>query len=346
MSRTMHPRATAFAVLAERPHWHDIADRFPKWAAEVERLHGPGSLLQAAVQASHFSHDEVAVLAKELNSIPNQGRTAREICAEKLLLAVPAQLADVGRAQWLEGEKENALNRLNAIPAPGLGLQARPKSVKQMLRPGNSMMARLPGNGVVMISRTDLQGYEQAVQLHVDALIARSSGCRVTGLFAVASHGGIAEVKLSPQMLAEIDRVHDYYWQSHIAVNQLPNRAKDELQDLADRAAFLKLLGDAAYAEFKAIEPALRLHLADQRLRSASLQLRALTVEASEAGDLRFLIARSPQISSVREALRRDVAEMLDTRLSSVTSIRDVPETKLLPATEITRKPARKPASL
>ncbi|SPA23787.1 hypothetical protein CBM2633_U10131 [Cupriavidus taiwanensis] len=342
----MHPRAMAFAFLAELPHWHDIAGRFPKWAAEVERVHGPDSLLQAAVHASQFSHHEVAALAKELNSIPHQGRTGREICAEKLLLAVPAELTEVGEPQWTAGEMENAFNRLNVIPAPGLGQQTRTKLAKQMLRPGNSVMGRLPGDGVVMLARTDLQGYDQAVQLHVDAVIARASGCRVTRLFAVDSHGGIAEVKLSPHLLAEIERVHDHYWHSHIAVNQLPKGANEELQVLADRAAFLKLLGDAAYAEFKAIEPALRSHLAEQHLRSASLQLRALTVEASEAGDLRFLIARSPQISNVREALRRDVAEMLDTRLSSVTSIRDVPETKLIPATEITRKPARKPASL
>lgn len=341
----MHSRATAFAVLAERPHWHAIAARFPKWAAEVERLHGPDSLLPAAAQASYFLHDEIAILAKELNGISHHARAARQICAEKLLLAVPAQPIGTGDLHWTESEKQNALNRLGMLPISGLAVQTAPAAGKQMLRPGNSLIGRLRDGGLAMITRTDLQGYEQAVQLHVEALIAKSTGCELTRLFAVDSHGCIAEVQLSLHMLAEIDRVHDHYWHSHIAVNQLPEPAARKLHDLADRAAFLKLLGDAAYAEFKALEPALRSQLVDKHLRSASLQLRALTVEASDTGELRFLISRSPQISGLREALRRDVAEMLDTHLSSVTSIRDVPEEKLLPATEITRKPARKPAS-
>ncbi|AMR78622.1 hypothetical protein A2G96_13200 [Cupriavidus nantongensis] len=227
-----------------------------------------------------------------------------------------------------------------------LALQAGQESRRQLLRPGNSVIGQLPDGALAIITRTDLQGYELAVQLHVDAVIAKSFGCEVTRLFAAGSHGALSEVKLSPHMLAEIDRVQDHYWHAHIAVDQLPETAGEGLQALADRAAFLKLLGDAAYAEFKAIEPALRSQLAEKRLRSASLQLRALTVEASDSGDLRFLITRSPQISSLREALRRDVAQMLDTHLSFVTSICDVPAEKLLPATEITRKPARKPASL
>jgi hypothetical protein len=342
----MHPRATAFAVLAELPHWHEIAGRFPTWAAKVERQHGPDSLLQAAVRVSHLSHAEIASLAKELNNIPHRGRTGREICADKLLLTSPERVADAGELQWTQSEKENAFNRLNAIHAPGLELQARRQSSIHGLRFGSSAIGRMPGEGVVLVARTDLQGYEQAIQLHVDALVASEAGCRVHRLFAVNINGDTAEVKLSQQMLAEIRRAHDHYWQSHIAANQLPKESKQELQTLADRAAFLKLLGDAAYAEFKAIEPELRSHIAEKRLRNASLQLRALTVEASDAGDLRFLIARSPQITNLRDALRQDVVQLLETHLSSVTSIRDVPEAKLIPATEISRKPARKPASL
>lgn len=210
-----------------------------------------------------------------------------------------------------------------------------------MLRLGNSIMGRVAG-GVVMIARTDLQGYECAVQLHVDALLAMSSGCRVSQLFAQDSHGAVSEVRFSREMLAEISRVLQHY-QARLAVR--PRAEADELLSLADRAAFLKLLGDAAYAEFKALEPALRQRLAAQHPRGTTVQLRALTVEVSEAGDLRFLMSRSPKISSLRDVLRRDVSGMLDTHLSKVASIDDVPEEKRLPATEITRKPARKPAS-
>ncbi|CAN7783776.1 hypothetical protein LJR296_008214 [Cupriavidus necator] len=342
----MHQRATAFAVLAELPHWHDIAGRFPSWAATVERQHGPDSLLQAATEVSRLSHLEIAVLAKELNNIPHQGRTGREICAEKLLLTTPERVTVAGHQEWTQGEKENAFNRLSAIHAPGLELQASRPSAIPGLRLGGSAIGRLPGEGVVLVARTSLHGYEQAIQLHVDALIASEAGCRISRLFAVDAEGQATEVRLSQKMLAELRRVHDHYWHSHISLNQLPKETKQELQALADRAAFLKLLGDAAYAEFKAIEPELRTHLAEKHLRNASLQLRALTVEASEAGDFRFLIARSPQISHLRDELRQDVKQLLDTHLPSVKSIRDVPEAKLLPATEITRKPARKPASL
>ncbi|MGN5477590.1 hypothetical protein ACTMU2_13875 [Cupriavidus basilensis] len=220
MSGTMQPRATALAVLAELSHWPGIASRFPAWAAKVERLHGPDSLVRAAFRACHLSHEEVGLLAKELNGIAYEGRSGHQICVEKLLVAAPMTLPGTQGQACSDSEKQIAFNRLGAIRAQGLELQAQQQGLKGGLRFGSRRLGAYLDKASSSC-RTDMHGYDQAIQLHVDALLAGACGYRVGGLFASNSFGDVTEVRLSQEMLNEIQRVQQVYWHSYILQEML-----------------------------------------------------------------------------------------------------------------------------
>ena len=358
----MTTRACALSILQQAPHWAHIAVRAESWADAVASLHGDDALHQAAIDATFLSGSDLSVLTKHLNGLGDPWSSAREVCAYKLLLQVPRLLP---RVRPSLSRRALAFLATRGIRIDRSAEQAARASNVDGLRFGEGHMVTLPnGRRSLIVEARAIQGsvdiYADAVRLHADLILVRRAGLQVDGLLllqpanlgAVADAFRIEQIDERQQLSREIEQANRLYWRHFVGSDVLPQAEpftdeereqafQQSLLGVADRAALLRLIGDAAYAEFKQLEPRLRDEVAEVNPADGSLYLRALVIEQQEGNALRFLLARSPQLSALRAQLRTDVRRTLESHLTSLKSISDLDEFKLIPATEVTNKPAR-----
>ena len=236
---------------------------------------------------SGFGASEIGVLVGERRGEYSPFATAREICAAKLLRALPAPpTGPMQRGVELEPHARRLfLRHSGARPLPDL-LQAvvahRPRDHGWLLATPDDLVM-LNGRTLVVDYKAPAEpptavSLEHACQLHQAALVAEDRGIRIEGLVLVALN--LREwtvdtflVDRDPALDAEILAAGQHYWRDWVLQGELPPWPQ---RDAASRALALADLSPAAKAELE------RAALGYVRLDILAKQARELAARARD----------------------------------------------------------------
>lgn len=308
----MHNREDALAILRQLPHWQHVSIRLDAWFAMQERHPAANdSAEEFAIKSGFFDAHEIAVLVQNANSIYSEHGAARDICAEKLLLK-PSRLPNADAHRCLATESQHLKLFLDKHRSIGMTVDTQAEwqanaFSKDWLRFGQSRIMRIENNARILVafdSPLSADGridFKHAAQLHYDALVAQRAGIQIDSMVFSKLDMKLWElmvipVEFKPQLAAEILRAGNHYWSEYVQQDRLPEivpkpqmtltvtdeAARSRLLEKADKIAFYKLLGDAAYGQFKTLEADFRTELDRHQIGNATLALRALKVETKE----------------------------------------------------------------
>ncbi|MFZ1643623.1 MAG: YqaJ viral recombinase family protein, partial [Candidatus Contendobacter sp.] len=225
---------------------------------------GSLSLPRQIQRLSGFGASEIGVLVGERRGEYSPFATAREICAAKLLRALPAPpTGPMQRGLELEPHTRHLfLRQTGARPLPDLRqavVAHRPRDHGWLLATPDDLVT-LNGKMLVVDYKAPAEpptavSLEHACQLHQAALVAEDRGIRIEGLVLVALN--LREwtvdtflVERDPALDGEILAAGQHYWRDCVLQGELPPWPQ---RDAASRALALVDLPAAAKAALEQV---------------------------------------------------------------------------------------------
>jgi len=297
----------AYLPLEARNQWlHHQIDRLLQESTDSSERSSSLSLTRHIQRLSGFGASEIGVLVGERRGEYSPFTTAREICAAKLLRALPPpptgpmqrglELEPHARRLFLQQTGARALADLRQAV-----VTHRSRSYPWLLATPDDLIT-LNGKTLVVDYKSPADplttvSLEHACQLHQAALVAEDQGLRIDGLVLVALN--LREWTVVP-FLVDRDRALDdeilaaghHYWRDYVLQGELPPWPQ---RDAASRALALADLPTAAKTALEQVAlEYMRLDLLAKQAKELATRARDQLARLAAEHGLRDNVAMAP----------------------------------------------------